>query len=101
MRIRHASVFVDDQAKALAFYTDVLGFVKKVDMPMGEFRWLTVRPLVHNEERAVRLRNNGRQATVRNLRSGTRVVRRLTGRVEPLPVKRPAGLPADSVTPDE
>jgi catechol 2,3-dioxygenase-like lactoylglutathione lyase family enzyme len=42
MRINLASVFVDDQAKALAFYTDVLGFVKKNDMPTGEFRWLTV-----------------------------------------------------------
>jgi catechol 2,3-dioxygenase-like lactoylglutathione lyase family enzyme len=42
MRINLASVFVDDQSKALAFYTDVLGFVKKNDMPAGEFRWLTV-----------------------------------------------------------
>jgi catechol 2,3-dioxygenase-like lactoylglutathione lyase family enzyme len=33
---------VDDQAKALEFYTEVLGFVKKYDIPMGEFRWLTV-----------------------------------------------------------
>lgn len=33
---------VDDQEKALAFYTDVLGFVKKNDIPMGEYRWLTV-----------------------------------------------------------
>jgi catechol 2,3-dioxygenase-like lactoylglutathione lyase family enzyme len=33
---------VDDQDKALSFYTDVLGFVKKVDLPLGEFRWLTV-----------------------------------------------------------
>ena len=36
------SVFVDDQEKALAFYTDVLGFVKKNDIPLGEHRWLTV-----------------------------------------------------------
>jgi catechol 2,3-dioxygenase-like lactoylglutathione lyase family enzyme len=42
MRINVTSVFVDDQAKALAFYTDVLGFVKKTDVPTGEFRWLTV-----------------------------------------------------------
>lgn len=42
MRIIYNSVFVDDQAKALAFYTDVLGFVKKEDVPVGEFRWLTV-----------------------------------------------------------
>ena len=42
MRITVTSVLVDDQAKALAFYTDVLGFVKKTDMPAGEARWLTV-----------------------------------------------------------
>lgn len=42
MRIVLTSVYVDDQAKALAFYTDVLGFVKKHDMPFGESRWLTV-----------------------------------------------------------
>jgi catechol 2,3-dioxygenase-like lactoylglutathione lyase family enzyme len=42
MKIRFASVFVDDQEKALRFYTDVLGFVKKHDVPMGEHRWLTV-----------------------------------------------------------
>jgi predicted enzyme related to lactoylglutathione lyase len=33
---------VDDQAKALKFYTEVLGFVKKMDIPMGQYRWLTV-----------------------------------------------------------
>ncbi|GGO48514.1 hypothetical protein GCM10012287_23690 [Streptomyces daqingensis] len=42
MRIHLSSVFVDDQEKALRFYTDVLGFVKKNDIPLGEFRWLTV-----------------------------------------------------------
>jgi catechol 2,3-dioxygenase-like lactoylglutathione lyase family enzyme len=42
MRIVTTSVLVDDQDKALAFYTDVLGFVKKTDMPAGEHRWLTV-----------------------------------------------------------
>ncbi len=42
MRIKLSSVFVDDQDKALKFYTEVLGFVKKVDMPVGEFKWLTV-----------------------------------------------------------
>ena len=42
MRINLASVLVDDQAKALAFYTDVLGFVPKNDVPLGEHRWLTV-----------------------------------------------------------
>jgi predicted enzyme related to lactoylglutathione lyase len=42
IRITTTSVFVDDQAKALAFYTDVLGFLPKTDVPAGEFRWLTV-----------------------------------------------------------
>lgn len=42
LRINITSVLVDDQAKALAFYVDVLGFVLKHDIPMGEARWLTV-----------------------------------------------------------
>jgi catechol 2,3-dioxygenase-like lactoylglutathione lyase family enzyme len=42
MRINITSVFVDNQSKALAFYTDLLGFVTKHDIPLGEHRWLTV-----------------------------------------------------------
>lgn len=42
MKIKLTSVLVDDQDKALKFYTEVLGFVKKADMPAGEFKWLTV-----------------------------------------------------------
>ena len=42
MRINLASVLVDDQQKALRFYTDVLGFVKKTDIPMGGHSWLTL-----------------------------------------------------------
>ena len=42
MRINLASVLVDDQEKALRFYTEVLGFVKKTEIPLGEARWLTV-----------------------------------------------------------
>jgi catechol 2,3-dioxygenase-like lactoylglutathione lyase family enzyme len=42
MRIHVTSVLVDDQDKALRFYTDVLGFAKKHDVPVGEFRWITV-----------------------------------------------------------
>ncbi|ATE54143.1 VOC family protein [Actinosynnema pretiosum] len=42
MRIHLSSVFVDDQAKALDFYTGVLGFRLKDDVPMGHSRWLTV-----------------------------------------------------------
>ena len=44
MRINVTSVLVDDQDKALRFYTDVLGFVKKTEIPLGEARWLTVVP---------------------------------------------------------
>ena len=42
MKIKLTSVYVDDQAKALRFYTEVLGFAKKADFRQGPFRWLTV-----------------------------------------------------------
>ena len=42
MRINVTSVYVDDQDKALRFYTDVLGFVKKTEIPLGDVSWLTV-----------------------------------------------------------
>ena len=42
MRITLTSVFVSDQDNALRFYTETLGFVKKQDLPVGEFKWLTV-----------------------------------------------------------
>ncbi len=42
MKIKLTTVYVDDQEKALRFYTDVLGFVKKADFSNGPFRWLTV-----------------------------------------------------------
>jgi predicted enzyme related to lactoylglutathione lyase len=42
MKIKLTSMYVDDQEKALRFYTDVLGFVKKADFSQGPFRWLTV-----------------------------------------------------------
>ena len=42
LKIKLTSVFVDDQDKALKFYTEVLGFVKKQDFPVGEFKLLTV-----------------------------------------------------------
>ena len=42
MRIVFASIFVDDQDKALDFYTTKLGFVKKTEVPLGEARWLTI-----------------------------------------------------------
>lgn len=48
MKINVMSVMVDDQAKALRFYTEVLGFVKKREIPLGEHSWLTV---VSSEDR--------------------------------------------------
>ena len=42
MRINLSSIMVEDQEKALKFYTEKLGFIKKTDMPIGEYRWLTV-----------------------------------------------------------
>src|SRR5207245_6247876 len=42
MKIKMTSVYVDDQNKALRFYTEVLGFAKKTDFSQGPFRWLTV-----------------------------------------------------------
>ena len=42
MKIKLTSIMVDDQDKALAFYTEVLGFRKKNEIPMGPYRWLTV-----------------------------------------------------------
>jgi catechol 2,3-dioxygenase-like lactoylglutathione lyase family enzyme len=42
LTLKFMSVYVDDQEKALAFYTKVLGFVGMADIPMGDYRWLTV-----------------------------------------------------------
>ena len=42
MKVKLTTIYVDDQEKALRFYTDVLGFVKKADVSQGPYRWLTV-----------------------------------------------------------
>lgn len=42
LQIKLTSIMVEDQTKALAFYTDVLGFVTQMDFPVGEYRWITV-----------------------------------------------------------
>lgn len=42
MKIKLTSIMVDDQDKALKFYTEVFGFVKKTEIPVGEYKWLTV-----------------------------------------------------------
>jgi catechol 2,3-dioxygenase-like lactoylglutathione lyase family enzyme len=62
MKIKIASVFVDDQEKAVRFYTDVLGFVKKMDMPAGAARWLTVVSPEGSEEIELLLEPNGHLA---------------------------------------
>jgi glyoxylase I family protein len=49
MRIKLTSIMVDEQDKALRFYTDVLGFQKKLDFPVGEFRWITVVAPGHDD----------------------------------------------------
>ena len=49
MRLQLTSILVDDQEKALAFYTDILGFVKQTEIPMGEVKWLTVISPGHPE----------------------------------------------------
>ncbi|MDH3589507.1 MAG: VOC family protein [Gammaproteobacteria bacterium] len=59
MKIRLSSVMVDDQQKALEFYTDVLGFLKKQDIPLGEARWLTVVSREAPDEPELLLEPNG------------------------------------------
>jgi predicted enzyme related to lactoylglutathione lyase len=60
MKIKLTSIFVDDQSKALNFYTDVLGFAKKADFSNGPYRWLTVasREEPNGAELQLALNNN-------------------------------------------
>jgi len=62
MKIQLTSVLVDDQEKAARFYTEVLGFVKKKDIPMGEARWLTVVSPEGPEDIELLLEPNGHSA---------------------------------------
>jgi glyoxylase I family protein len=62
MRIKLVSIMVEDQAKALAFYTDVLGFVKKLDIPVGEYRWITVVSPEGPDDLELALEPNGNPA---------------------------------------
>ncbi|MFC4857512.1 VOC family protein [Actinophytocola glycyrrhizae] len=63
IRINITSVFVDDQAKALAFYTEKLGFVKKTDEPAGGARWLTVASPANPDGVELLLEPDGHPAT--------------------------------------
>ena len=62
MKIRLTSVFVDDQDKALRFYTEVLGFVKKSDVTAGNYRWLTVVSPEEKDGTQLLLEPNGNPA---------------------------------------
>src|SRR5688572_18357943 len=62
MRIKLTSIIVDDQEKALRFYTDVLGFVKKQDFPVGEYRWITVASPGAHEDLELALEPNANPA---------------------------------------
>ncbi len=58
MRIKLTTLYVDDQEKALQFYTDVLGFVKKTDISQGPYRWLTVASPEEPEGTQIQLERN-------------------------------------------
>jgi catechol 2,3-dioxygenase-like lactoylglutathione lyase family enzyme len=58
MKIKLTSVYVDDQDKALQFYTEVLGFVKKADFSQGPYRWLTVASAEEPDGAELKLERN-------------------------------------------
>src|SRR4029079_10850222 len=62
MTIKMTKVYVDDQEKALRFYTDVLGFVKKADFSQGSYRWLTVASAEDPDGTELQLALNGSPA---------------------------------------
>ena len=62
MKIKLTSVYVDDQEKALRFYTEVLGFVKKADFSQGPYRWLTVASPEDQDGTELQLALNGNPA---------------------------------------
>jgi predicted enzyme related to lactoylglutathione lyase len=63
MKIKLTSVYVDDQNKALAFYTEVLGFAKKADFSQGPYRWLTVGSPEEPDGTQLQLAPNNNPAT--------------------------------------
>jgi predicted enzyme related to lactoylglutathione lyase len=62
MKIKLTTVYVDDQEKALRFYTEVLGLVKKADFSQGAFRWLTVTAAEEPEGTELQLARNDNPA---------------------------------------
>ena len=69
MRIKLTSVPVQDQAKALKFYTEILGFIKKYDIPLGEHRWLTVVSSDDPDGTELLLEPNGEYPTMKALKA--------------------------------
>lgn len=65
MKIKLASIFVDDQDKALKFYTEVLGFVKKTEFPVGDAKWLTVVSPEEPDTVELVLEPNGNPASIK------------------------------------
>lgn len=64
MKIKLSSIFVDDQDKALKFYTEILGFLKKTEIPLGEARWLTVVSPEGPDDIELVLEPNGNPASI-------------------------------------
>ncbi len=62
MKIKLSTLYVDDQEKALLFYTEVLGFVKKADFSQGSYRWLTVASAEDPDGTELQLALNGNPA---------------------------------------
>src|SRR5207245_11007682 len=62
MKIKVTSIYVDDQEKALRFYTEVLGFVKKADFSQGPYRWLTVASAEEPDGTELQLERNDNPA---------------------------------------
>ena len=62
MKIKLTSIYVDDQDKALRFYTEVLGFAKKADFSQGPYRWLTVASVDEPGGAELQLAKNGNPA---------------------------------------
>src|SRR5260221_8834874 len=62
MKIKVTNVYVDDQSKALSFYTEVLGFAKKTDFTQGPYRWLTVASPEEPDGTELQLALNGNPA---------------------------------------
>ncbi|MBU4202476.1 MAG: VOC family protein [Acidobacteria bacterium] len=80
MKIQLNSVSVDDQDRALAFYTEVLGFAKKNDLPAGEFRWLTVVSPEGPDDVELLLEPNAHPATAFAVENTHKEYERLTKR---------------------